>query len=59
MIGAREPMDPVRFRRIKALFAVLSEFPADERRGLLEDLCLDDPLVRRVVAELLEENELP
>lgn len=48
-------MTPARFRRIKALFMVLSELTAEERPGLLDDLCPDDPEARRLVAKMLEE----
>jgi hypothetical protein len=48
-------MDLIRFRRVKALFEVLSDSPPGERERLLEDLCPDDPEVRNLVVKMLED----
>lgn len=57
-------MDLVRFRRIKALFELLSGIPAEDRRRLIEDVCIGDPDERDIVIRLLEtstdtETDLP
>ena len=52
-------MNAERFARLKRLFLVVADLPADERRAYLDEACADDAELRREIERLLASDRRP
>jgi hypothetical protein len=49
-------MDPARFARLKEIFLAARDLPPEERDAYLDRACVADPLLRRQIKSMIEQD---